>query len=63
MNLTNCKLITSNDKYDFYVSSKLGNSFYCFAVIKDTDQRHTMAGFSTKKQAIHCANTWAGWMK
>lgn len=55
--------ITSNDKYDFYISKhKLGKDWYTEAWIKDTKNCVTMAGFSTKQKAIHAANSWSEWM-
>lgn len=68
VNLAKCTLITSNETYDFYIVPVCaGNGktrrHYCYAVLKGTNQRHTMAGFITKRDAVECANVWAGWMK
>lgn len=56
-------LVCSNDTLDFYVVRYRANDWYTYAVRKGTLERVTMAGFGTKKQATHCANTWQGWMK
>ena len=53
--------ITSNTENDFYIR-KVNNEWYTYAMIKGTDVNTTMAGFTTKKSAKHCAEVWATWM-
>ena len=55
--------ITSNEDYDFYVRKSTNKNWYTYAILRGTDVQSTMAGFNTKKSAIHCAETWATWMK
>lgn len=55
--------ISTNSKYDFYVSNKkLGGDYYVYAILSGTNLRTTMAGFRTKKSAKECAQIWATWM-
>ena len=55
--------IAENEVNDFYIR-KCGNSqWYTYTMIKGTDVNTTMAGFSTKKAAKHCAEVWATWQK
>lgn len=63
VDLTNCTLMNSNETYNFYLTPKIGYYYYCYAVIKGTSKRTTMAGFSQKKCAIRCINAWVGWMR
>ena len=58
--------VCSNEYKDFYVS-KLRSGWYTFAVIKGQNPRlsegRTLAGFTSKRSAVQCANKWAICMK
>lgn len=57
------KYITTNEVRDFYIKKIGQNRWFTYAMEKGTNNRLTMAGFTTKKEAVNCANIWAGWMK
>lgn len=56
--------VNSNESRDFYIMH-CGSIWYVEAFPKGTlDYTHkTMGGFSTKKIAMECVETWMGWMK
>lgn len=54
--------VAENEVNDFYIR-KCGKDWYTYTMIKDTDINTTMAGFTTKKAAKHCAEVWATWQK
>lgn len=57
---SNCTLITSNARFDFYVEKvHNGRDWYTLAFVKGTEVLDSMAGFSTKKVAVECAHSWA----
>lgn len=57
-------LVDSNDTKDFYIMH-CDRVWYVEAFPKGTvDHTHkTIAGFSTKKVALECVESWKGWMK
>lgn len=55
------KKVTENEVYDFYIYH-VHTTWYVYAVRKNDNELGSMAGFTTKKVAVHCAHTWAEWM-
>ena len=57
-------LVGSNNTKDFYIMH-CDREWYVEAFPKGTQDhtRKTMAGFSTKKVALECVESWKGWMK
>lgn len=56
--------VDSNDTKDFYIMH-CDREWYVEAFPKGTQDhtRKTIAGFSTKKVALECVESWKGWMK
>lgn len=57
------KKIAENDKNDFYIKKIGTGNWFTYCMEKGTNINTTMAGFTTKKSATHCAEVWSGWMK
>ena len=55
-------LITSNATFDFYLK-KVRTTWYTHAIYKGTNIEDCMAGYNTKKAAVHGINCWAEWME
>ena len=57
-------LVDSNDTKDFYIMH-CDRVWYVEAFPKGTldHTRKTIGGFSTKKVALECVESWKGWMK
>lgn len=56
--------VDSTDKHDYYIMH-CDRVWYVEAFPKNTlDHSHkTMAGFSTKRVALECVESWKGWIK
>lgn len=57
-------LVDSNEAKDFYIMH-CDREWYVEAFPKGTldHTRKTIGGFSTKKVALECVESWKGWMK
>ena len=53
--------VDSNENYDFYIKH-CDRVWYVEAYRKDNNEK-TIGGFSTKKVALECVESWKGWMK